>query len=145
MNAAMNQEQVDTTQESWTYEDLCSRTFQLILPYETYRRDEAAGAYTDLSATDAGMDYLYGADEVGTTLKIVGIARVNEDAVASMMTASIGYTSALTTHVIETTANSDIVKAQLADPATDVLSGLHSRPGTRPPRRWTKWNPALQT
>ena len=37
MNAAMNQEQVDTTQESWTYEDLCSRTFQLILPYETYR------------------------------------------------------------------------------------------------------------
>ena len=27
MNAAMNQEQVDTTQESWTYEDLCSRTF----------------------------------------------------------------------------------------------------------------------
>ena len=70
------------------------------------------------------MDYLYGADEVGTTLKIVGIARVNEDAVASMMTASIGYTSALTTHVIETTANSDIVKAQLADPATDVLSGL---------------------
>ena len=124
MNAAMNQEQVDTTQESWTYEDLCSRTFQLILPYETYRRDEATGAYTDLSATDAGMDYLYGADEVGTTLKIVGIARVNEDAVASMMTASIGYTSALTTHVIETTANSDIVKAQLADPATDVLSGL---------------------
>lgn len=70
------------------------------------------------------MDYLYGADDVGTTLKIVGIARVNEDAVASMMTASIGYTSALTTHVIETTANSDIVKAQLADPATDVLSGL---------------------
>ena len=58
MNAAMNQEQVDTTQESWTYEDLCSRTFQLILPYETYRRDEATGAYTDLSATDAGMDYL---------------------------------------------------------------------------------------
>ena len=124
MNAAMNQEQVDTTQESWTYEDLCSRTFQLILPYETYRRDEAAGTYTDLSATDAGMDYLYGADDVGTTLKIVGIARVNEDAVASMMTASIGYTSALTTHVIETTANSNIVKAQLADPATDVLSGL---------------------
>ena len=124
MNAAMNQEQVDTTQESWTYEDLCSRTFQLILPYETYRRDEAAGTYTDLSATDAGMDYLYGADDVGTTLKIVGIARVNEDAAASMMTASIGYTSALTTHVIETTANSDIVKAQLADPATDVLSGL---------------------
>ena len=124
MNAAMNQEQVDTEQESWTYEDLCSRTFGLILPYETYRRDEATGAYTDLSATDAGMDYLYGADDVGTTLKIVGIARVNEDAVASMMTASIGYTSALTTHVIEATANSEVVKAQLADPDTDVLSGL---------------------
>ncbi len=124
MNAAMNQEQVDTTQESWSYEDLCDRTFQLILPFEIYRRDEATGAYTDLSATDAGMDYLYGADEVGTTLKIVGIARVNEDAVASMMTASIGYTSALTKYVIQTTADSDIVKAQLADPATDVLSGL---------------------
>lgn len=32
MNAAMNQEQVDTTQESWTYEDLCSRTFSSSSP-----------------------------------------------------------------------------------------------------------------
>ena len=124
MNAAMNQEQVDTTQESWTYEDLCSRTFQLILPYETYRRDEATGAYTDLTATEAGMDYLYGAEDVGTTLKIVGVARVNEDAAASMMTASLGYTGALTKHVIAATADSAIVKAQLADPATDVRTGL---------------------
>ena len=36
------------------FEDVYKRQ----LPYETYRRDEATGAYTDLSATDAGMDYL---------------------------------------------------------------------------------------
>ena len=93
MQDAMDEKQVDINAASWSYEELCGRTFKLILPCEVYRRDEAAGGYTDLSATDAGMDYLYHSDSVGTTLKISGIVRANPDAASSMMSGSIGYTT----------------------------------------------------
>ena len=57
-------------------------------------------------------------------LKVVGIIRPNEDADTTMLTGSIGYTYALTEHIIEEAANSKVVKAQLANPGVDVLSGL---------------------
>ena len=127
MQDAMDEKQVDINAASWSYEELCGRTFKLILPCEVYRRDEAAGGYTDLSATDAGMDYLYHSDSVGTTLKISGIVRANPDAASSMMSGSIGYTMLLTDYVIRTTAGQEIVQAQLDDPATDVLTALPFR------------------
>ena len=123
MEDAMNEVEVSTDAMSWSYEELCGRTFKLILPYENYRKD-ANGGYTDLSLTDAGMDYLFGSDEVGTTLKIAGIVRPNPDAAASMLSGSIGYTSALSEYVMQKTADSEIVKAQLAEPETDVLLNL---------------------
>ena len=123
MEDAMNEVEVSTDAMSWSYEELCGRTFKLILPYENYRKD-ANGGYTDLSLTDAGMDYLFGSDEVGTTLKVAGIVRPNPDAAASMLSGSIGYTSALSEYVMQKTADSEIVKAQLAEPETDVLLNL---------------------
>ena len=43
MQDAMDEKQVDINAASWSYEELCGRTFKLILPCEVYRRDEAAG------------------------------------------------------------------------------------------------------
>ena len=34
MMQSMNKKQIDTTQNSWSYEDLCGRSFKLILPSE---------------------------------------------------------------------------------------------------------------
>ena len=127
MQAAMDEKQVAVNESSWSYTELCGRTFKLILPCEIYRYDKALGVYTDLSTTDAGMDYLYHADGIGTTLKISGIVRKNPNAASSMMSGSIGYTSLLTDYVIRTTAEQDIVKKQLDDPATDVLTALPFR------------------
>ncbi len=124
MQDAMDEKQVDVNEDSWSYEDLCGRTFKLILPCEAYRYDEASGTYSDLSTTDAGMDYLYHSDDVGTTLKIAGIVRPNPDAAASMMTGSIGYTSLLTEYVMQTTAEQEIVKKQMENPTVDVLTAL---------------------
>ena len=130
MNAAiqdaMNEVEVSTKALSWSYEELCGRTFRLILPCEQYRKD-ADGGYTDLSRTDAGLDYLYGSDDVGTTLKISGIVRPNPDASSSMLSGAIGYTGALSRYVMEKTENSGVVRAQLAAPETDVLLGLPFR------------------
>jgi putative ABC transport system permease protein len=126
MAALQNGEMVDlgTNDLSWSYEELCQLEYRLILPAECYQYDSATDSYTDLSATDAGLELLYGSDDVGTTLKVVGIARPAEDATSSMVTGAIGYTTALTTYAIETTAEAPVMAAQLADPDTDVLTGL---------------------
>ena len=128
MQAAMNQETIEKSDANWSYEELCGQSFQLILPFETYSKD-ADGSWTDLSQTEAGMDYLYGSDEVGTTLKIVGVLRPNPNAANSMVRGSLGYTSALTQYVIDAAAQSTIIQQQLDDPETDVLSGLPFKTG----------------
>ncbi|MEG1633776.1 MAG: ABC transporter ATP-binding protein/permease [Oscillospiraceae bacterium] len=127
LEKSMNKEQVDSTVESWSYEDICAHTFKLILPSEYYRFDELSKSYVDVSSTASGLDYLYNSANIGTPLKIVGVARQGEDAISGMMQGAIGYTSALTEHAIKSTAESDIVKAQREDPATDVISALPFR------------------
>ena len=126
LTALQNGQEVDTTPVSWSYEELCQTTFKLILPAEYYQYDEHTDTYVDLSATQSGIELLYNSADVGIPLKVVGIARPGEDAsLSSPMTAgSVGYTSALTSYAIQATLESDVVQDQLANPDTDVLTGL---------------------
>lgn len=75
------------------------------------------------------MEYLYGSDEVGTTLKIVGVLRPDPDAANSMVRGSLGYTSALTQYVLDAASESAVIRQQLDDPETDVLTGLPFKTG----------------
>ena len=124
LEAYMNGETVDAEVESWSYEELCGMTFKLVGWYDHYVYDSASGTYTDVSGTEAGLDYLYENSDVGIPLKISGIVRQNEDAVAGMMSGAIGYTSGLIDRVIEQAEGSDVISAQMADPDTDVILGL---------------------
>ena len=123
LNALQNGESVDTQERSWSYEELCNTTFKLILPAQRYQAD-GQGGYTDLGATDSGLQLLYDSDEAGISLRVVGVARPSEEATASMVTGAIGYTSALTEKAIAATLDTDVVQAQLDDPDTDVITGL---------------------
>ena len=118
----MKGETVEVGDESWTYKEICEKEFKLVLGADIYQKQDD-GTYTDLSKTDVGVDYLYNSDKA-ITLNVVGIIRPNEDAIASMMTGSVGYTEALTKYIIEETQSRDIVKEQLADPETDVIQAL---------------------
>ena len=117
-------EEVESKQQSWSYEELCANSFKLILPSEYYQADAVSGGYVDMSATEAGMDYLFHSSDVGTTLKVVGIARPNEEATSTMVNGAIGYTSALTVYAIEATSETDILQQQMADPSVDIFTGL---------------------
>ena len=112
----------DGPAESWSYEEICNMTFKMILSPDFYQKT-ADGTYTDLSQIQAGIEYLYSSDHA-IDLKVSGIIRPNDDSVASMMTGSIGYTTALTEYAIERMAQSDIVKEQLANPEKDIITGL---------------------
>ena len=124
MEKMMNGEELDTFREHWSYEDICDMSFKIVLPAEYYQYDSLTGAYSDISTTDAGMDFLYNSDDVGTRVKIVGILRPNEDAVSTMLSGAIGYTSALTDYLINKTADMEILKKQKDDPDTDVILNL---------------------
>ena len=121
--ASMRGENAGKPAESFSYEEICSKTFRMILPTEFYQKNPD-GTYTDITGTDAGLSFLYASPERTIELKISGILRPNDDAVASMMQGAIGYTNALTQYAINRAAESDIIKAQLADPTVDILTGL---------------------
>ncbi len=124
VNAALNRTELKNEQKKWSYEEICSMEFCTVIGADCYKLDESTGLYTDLRITEAGLRYLY---DNGLKLKVTGIIRPNEDAVAAMLTGSIGYTKALTEYIIEKTASAPSVKAQLDDPARDIFSGLPFR------------------
>ena len=124
MSGMMTGDIMEAEEMSWSYEELCETEFKLILPGETYQYDAASGTYVDMSATEAGMDLIYKSSDVGTRLRVVGIARPNEEATATMVTGAIGYTTALTDYAIELTVRLGVVADQLSDPTVDVLTGL---------------------
>ena len=125
MDAAMNNEKIPAPQESWSYEEVCGRTYRVVLPSDRYTYDPMTGLYTDMGDTDAGIRYLY---DNGIDLKVTGIIRPSQTAVSSMLQGTIGYTSELTKYVIEEAKKSDVVKAQLKSPTTNVITGLPFKP-----------------
>lgn len=121
MNAYLKGEQIDTTTKSWSYKEICDRTFRLILDADYFQYDEASGTITDISASETGMRFLY---DNGIELKIAGILRPNEESASNMMTGSIGYTGALTRHAAKAANERAVVKAQLKNEKTDLFTGL---------------------
>ena len=121
MQAFMDQENLNTELESWSYEDICSRIVRYIYPADQYSYDEETGEYVDLADEELGLRTLY---NNGMDVKISGIIRQDEDAVSGMMSGSIGYTHALVEHVVNEAKNKDLVKRQLEDTTHDVFTGL---------------------
>ncbi len=123
--AALKQETIETEgPSSWTYEELCGKTYKLLLPSACFEPDPVSGGYTDLRETETGLDYLYNNDDLGIMLQVVGIIRPNPDATATMLSGTMGYTSLLSDYVLQELQEQPIVKAQLDDPAVDVFTGL---------------------
>lgn len=121
MQDIMAGKQVAQNLGPWSYEDICNMSFRVIPGALKYQK-QGDGSYTDLSASDTGLSYLY--DEKGVELKVVGILRPNEDAAATSMTGAIAYTSELTKYVMEQNKDSEILKTQLADKTVDAITGL---------------------
>ncbi|MBR5452666.1 MAG: ABC transporter ATP-binding protein/permease [Clostridia bacterium] len=120
-DAALNGADLEKNDHKWSYEEICSREYKVILNPDCYSYDELSGKYTDLRETEAGLRYLY---DNAMSLKIVGIIRPSDDADTHMLSGNICYTSALTRHVIRNAADSEAIKAQLDSVNTDIFTGL---------------------
>ena len=119
MSSFLSAEAVETSQESWSYEELCGKSFRYIFPADTIQIED--GEVVDLTEEQLGLKTLY---RNGLEVRLVGVIRQNEDALSGMMTGAIGYTHALVEHIIQEAATKDLVRRQLADQTVDVFSGL---------------------
>ena len=118
----MNGGTVDIETLSWSYEDIMSISPRVILPSDSFSYDEESKTYTDLRESEQGLEYLYSSKS--TALKIVGIIKPSESATSTMIRGGLAYTSKLTDYIIEKANNSDIVKKQLENDDTDILTNL---------------------
>ena len=104
----------------FTYDDALGTTFKVLAASDSYRRNAETGGWTDMSDDDSFM-----ADQVsqGLDLKIVGIVQPSPTAKSAALSQGIAYTSGLTDELMKRAANSEIVRAQLAEPEVDVFTG----------------------
>ena len=125
MTAYMTGKESDTSAlQSWSYAEVCQKTFRAISPADCWQKDPATGEYKDASTEELGLRTLY---NNGIELKIVGIVRQSKDAISGMMGGAIGYTKALTEKMVEEANSKQLVIDQLADPETDIFTGLPFR------------------
>ncbi len=108
--------------ERYSYEQLLSLTYQLVLPAAYYEKNPETGLYEDIRSDAAKLQ---AALEGGLTLRVVGIVRPSEDSVARGMNGgSIGYLKSLTDAYITSARETEIVRDQMENPETDVFTGL---------------------
>ena len=113
--------EIDTTQKSWSFEEICAKEYRVILNGDCFKLDENTGLYVDLREEEAGLRYLY---DNALKLKITGIIRPSEKASSTMLTGSIAYTKALTEYIAENNANSAALQAQKGQMGVDIFTGL---------------------
>lgn len=105
---------------SFSYADACNQTLYLVPACDHYTKNEN-GIFTKIE--DAAL-YEETLLDNALELKISGIIRPKEDAADASITTAVAYTSGLTDYVIERTNESAVIKAQEADEAVNVLTGM---------------------
>ncbi len=105
----------------FSYDDLLNFKFKVVLPGNLYKKN-SDGTYTDMS-TDA--DFLKTAVANGLEVKVSAVIRASDSAYATTIQPGyIGYTSELANYIVEENEKTDVLKAQLDSPDTDIFTGM---------------------
>lgn len=111
---------VESGKNGYQYKDILGINFKVVDPASYYQYDSTYKVYKDKTEDTQYMNNLV---ENGENLKIVGVVQPKESSNASMLSMGIYYPQSLITSTIKKASESDIVKAQLNDPSTNVLTG----------------------
>ena len=120
MNDALAGDRVSAPKaKNYSYGDYLNLTMKLVP--QTSRYQKVDGVWQDASKDEA---FMKGVVDGAETVKVVGIIKPSENSSLSERTGSVGYTSALTRHLLDEVNGSQIVEDQKANPDTDVFSGV---------------------
>ena len=121
MKKAQAGEKIEPTAEvSYTYDDILGLKFKLLCNTDYFEKN-ADGTWSD--KTD---DSLYVSSKLNTAaedITVVGIIRPADSSVANQTSGFVGYPESLMEHLINKVNDSEIVKAQKAEPEKDVFTG----------------------
>ncbi len=118
-------EKVELETVKWSYEEISQLEFYLIPECDFYIPRED-GTFTYAARDEYEVKQLL---ETAMKLRITAIVRPCQDAKGISVGSTIGYTKALTDHIISCTDSSTVVTAQKNNPTVDVVSGLNFNPG----------------
>ena len=115
VEAAQDGKEFIDTEKTFKYEDAIGQSYYYFAPAELYVKSE--GVYIDKSTDE---DYMKSHMKEGTKATITCVLRATEDASIS---SGIGYDVSMTEYLLEKTADTDVVKAQINSPDVSVLTG----------------------
>ena len=119
MEKLMQGEKIEAVPVSYTYEDILSLSFKLLLNTDYFEK-------TEKGWEDRSEDETYLREKLSSAaeIRVVGILRPADNSNMGAETGTIGYLPSLTAYLIEQVNDSEIVRAQLADPETDIFTGI---------------------
>ncbi len=121
MKKAQAGEKIEPTAEvSYTYDDILGLKFKLLCNTDYFEKN-ADGTWSDKTE-----DSLYVSSKFNTAaedITVVGIIRPADSSVANQTSGFVGYPESLMEHLINRVNDSEIVKAQKAEPEKNVFTG----------------------
>lgn len=106
---------VEDVAHEFDYKDALGLKFRAFAPAELYKK--SGEVYVDKSSDSS---YISKHLKDGVEMTITGVLRAKED---SGISSGVGYDASLTRYMLKTTANTPVVKAQLKNKKTNVLTG----------------------
>ncbi len=116
---ALSGNEFEVPDVSYTYEELLSQSFKLMVNSDYYAKQE--GVWVDKSSND---EFVKKALENAVDIQVCGILRPSEDSVTTSITGAVGYMGGLMEQLIGKINDSEIVKEQKDNPDTDVFTGI---------------------
>ncbi len=113
----------EEVEPSWSFDEIKSKTYKVILPSDFYVLKEIDGT-TYVMDKSKDQNYLNSLYNNAMELKVTGIIRLKDDVDQGYMTGAIGYTNKLTEYVITEAAKSKVIEYQEEHPTVDVLTML---------------------
>ena len=122
VRAFANEEEVNAPDDymTLTYDQLMGVTFKLVAATDYYQYDPDYHVWKNKSDD---TDYMRDLVNSGEDVHICGIVKPKAGAKITSLQTGFYYTSDMVSHIIDEAANSQIVKDQLADSATNVFTG----------------------
>ena len=104
----------------WNYEDFLGISFRRVNAVDCYVYDSEYHVWKDKTEDKEYMRKLVSGSQ---ELTIVGVAAASEDSSAAMLSPGIYYPVSLAGEVMQAAAGSEMVRQQLSDPDTNVITG----------------------
>ena len=121
MKKAQAGEKIEPTAEvSYTYDDILGLKFKLLCNTDYFEKN-ADGTWDD--KTEDSLYVSSKLESAAEDITVVGIIRPADSSVANQTSGFVGYPESLMEHLINKVNDSEIVKAQKAEPEKDVFTG----------------------